>query len=168
MIGGERVPVEQVRRFAKATGSRVTLCNHYGPTEASVCATLYSTIEGAEIASLDLPIGRPLPGVRVYLLDTHRQPVPRGVVGELYIGGHGVARGYLGAPELTAERFVEDTLSAEPGARMYRTGDLARWNRDDTLQFVGRRDHQIKLRACGSNWARSTTRLPTFPAYRPQ
>lgn len=146
MIGGESVPVEQVRRFAKATGRRVTLCNHYGPTEASVCATLYSTIEGAEIPSLDLPIGRPLPGVRVYLLDAHRQPVPRGVVGELYIGGHGVARGYLGAPELTAERFVEDTLSGEPGARMYRTGDLARWNRDDTLQFVGRRDHQIKLR----------------------
>ncbi len=146
MVGGESVPVEQVRRFAETTGRKATLCNHYGPTEASVCATLYSTTDGAEIASLDLPIGRPLPGVRVYLLDAHRQPVPRGVVGELYIGGHGVARGYLGAPELTAERFVDDAFSTEQGARMYRTGDLARWNRDDTLQFVGRRDHQIKLR----------------------
>lgn len=146
MIGGESVPVEQVRRFAETTGRRVTLCNHYGPTEASVCATLLSTVDGAEIASSDMPIGRPLPGVRVYLLDVHRQPVPRGVVGELYIGGRGVARGYLGAPELTAERFVEDTFSAEQNARMYRTGDLARWNRDDTLQFIGRRDHQIKLR----------------------
>lgn len=146
MVGGESVPVEQVRRFAEITGRKATLCNHYGPTEASVCATLYSTTDGAEIASLDLPIGRPLPGVRVYLLDAHRQPVPRGVVGELYIGGHGVARGYLGAPELTAERFVDDAFSTEQGARMYRTGDLARWNRDDTLQFVGRRDHQVKLR----------------------
>lgn len=146
MIGGESVPVEQVRRFAETTGRRVTLCNHYGPTEASVCATLLPTIDGSEIASLDLPIGRPLPGVRLYLLDAHRQLVPRGVVGELYIGGRGVARGYLGAPELTAERFVDDPFDAGQGARMYRTGDLARWNRDDTLQFIGRRDHQIKLR----------------------
>lgn len=146
MIGGESVPVEQVRRFAETTDRRVTLCNHYGPTEASVCATLLSTIDGSEIASLDLPIGRPLPGVHVYLLDVHRRPVPRGVVGELYIGGRGVARGYLGAAELTAERFVEDTLCAEHGARMYRTGDLGRWNLDGTLQFIGRRDHQIKLR----------------------
>ena len=155
MIGGESVPVDQVRRFAEITGRRVTLCNHYGPTEASVCATLLPTIDGAEIASLDLPIGRPLPGVRVYLLDAHRQPVPRGVIGELYIGGRGLARGYLGAPELTDERFVADPFadpSADPSAaaRMYRTGDLARWipaqAGDDLLQFIGRRDHQVKLR----------------------
>lgn len=146
MIGGESVPVDQVRRFAGVTGGRVVLCNHYGPTEASVCATLLSTVDASEIASHDLPAGRPLPGVRIHLLDRHLQPVPRGVVGELFIGGEGVARGYLNAAELTSERFLVDPLSDVPGARMYRTGDLARWNPDDTLQFIGRRDHQIKLR----------------------
>ncbi len=146
MIGGESVPVEQVRRFAGVTGGRVVLCNHYGPTEASVCATLLSTVDASEIATHDLPAGRPLPGVRIHLLDRHLQPVPRGVVGELFIGGAGVARGYLNAAELTSERFLVDPFSHEPGARMYRTGDLARWNADDTLQFIGRRDHQIKLR----------------------
>lgn len=146
MIGGESVPVEQVRRFAGVTGGRVVLCNHYGPTEASVCATLLSTVDASGIASHDLPAGRPLPGVRIHLLDRHLQPVPRGVIGELFIGGEGVARGYLNAAELTAERFLTDPFAAEPDARMYRTGDLARWNADDTLQFIGRRDHQIKLR----------------------
>jgi amino acid adenylation domain-containing protein/thioester reductase-like protein len=146
MIGGESVPVDQVRRFAGVTGGRVVLCNHYGPTEASVCATLLSTVDASEIATHDLPAGRPLPGVRIHLLDRHLQPVPRGVVGELFIGGAGVARGYLNAAELTSERFLVDPFSHEPGARMYRTGDLARWNADDTLQFIGRRDHQIKLR----------------------
>ena len=146
MIGGESVPVEQVRRFAGVTGGRVVLCNHYGPTEASVCATLLSTVDASEIASHDLPAGRPLPGVRIHLLDRHLQPVPRGVVGELFIGGAGVARGYLNAAELTSERFLLDPFAHEPDARMYRTGDLARWNPDDTLQFIGRRDHQIKLR----------------------
>lgn len=146
MIGGESVPVEQVRRFAGVTGGRVVLCNHYGPTEASVCATLLSTVDASEIATHDLPAGRPLPGVRIHLLDRHLEPVPRGVVGELFIGGNGVARGYLNAAELTSERFLADPFSDEPGARMYCTGDLARWNSDDTLQFIGRRDHQIKLR----------------------
>jgi myxalamid-type nonribosomal peptide synthetase MxaA len=157
MIGGESVPVDQVRRFAEITERRAVLCNHYGPTEASVCATLHSTVDGSDLvdaASLDLPIGRPLPGVRVYVLDTHRALCPRGVVGELYIGGLGVARGYLGADVLTAERFLPDPFVAHPFApqagahqpRMYRTGDLVRWNADGTLQFIGRRDHQIKLR----------------------
>ena len=146
MIGGESVPVEQVQRFASVTGGRVVLCNHYGPTEASVCATLLSTVDASEIVSQDLPAGRPLPGVRIHLLDRHLQPVPRGVIGELFIGGAGVARGYLNAVELTSERFLADPFSHEPDARMYRTGDLARWNSDDTLQFIGRRDHQIKLR----------------------
>ncbi|MFZ5638011.1 MAG: non-ribosomal peptide synthetase [Pseudomonadota bacterium] len=144
MIGGESVPVALVRRFAAITGGRATLCNHYGPTEASVCATLLSTVDASEIAGLDLPIGRPLPGVRVYLLDRHSQLVPRGAVGELCIAGIGVARGYLCAEAQTAERFRDDPFVS--GARMYRTGDLARWNADGTLQFIGRRDHQIKLR----------------------
>jgi amino acid adenylation domain-containing protein/thioester reductase-like protein len=146
MIGGESVPLEQVRRFAAVTGGGVDLVNHYGPTEASVCATLLPTRDGRELATLELPIGRPLPGVRVYVLDRHGALAPRGMVGELAIGGAGVARGYLGDRPASAAAFVPDPYATQPGARMYRTGDLARWNADGTLQFLGRRDQQTKLR----------------------
>lgn len=146
MFGGEAVPVEQVRRFARLTGKRVRLCNHYGPTEATVCATTFSSVDGAGLEGSDLPIGQPLPGVRAYVLDRHLQLAPRGVAGELAIGGAGVAAGYHHAPELTAERFVPDPYAPQPGARIYRSGDLARWNSDGSLQFLGRRDHQVKLR----------------------
>jgi len=150
MIGGESVPVDLVRRFATATDSRVALCNHYGPTEASVCAAMLSTHDGRELSGLELPIGRPLPGVRLYVLDRHLQLAPRGIVGELCIGGAGIAREYLGLPELSASSFIADPFAdAATGAvdaRLYCTGDLARWNHDGTLQFLGRRDHQIKLR----------------------
>ena len=146
MFGGEAVPLEQVRRFARLTGGRVRLFNHYGPTEATVCATTFATVDGAGLAGSDLPIGRPLPGVRAYVLDRHLQLAPRGVAGELAIGGAGVAAGYRHAPELTAGRFIADPHSPDAGARAYRSGDLARWNSDGSLQFLGRRDHQVKLR----------------------
>ncbi len=163
MFGGEAVPLSLVRRFAALTGQRVTLSNHYGPTEATVCATLLSTVDGAGLAGPDLPIGRPLPGVQVHVLDAHLQLAPRGVVGELCIGGAGVARGYLNAPELDAARFVPDPFAANGGdatgtrtgagagmgavaARLYRSGDQARWNADGSLHFIGRSDQQVKLR----------------------
>ncbi|MYM86937.1 amino acid adenylation domain-containing protein, partial [Rugamonas sp. FT82W] len=155
MFGGEAVPLSQVRRFARLTGGRVTLCNHYGPTEATVCAAMLSTRDGAGFDGAELPIGRPLPGVQVHILDSHGQLAPRGVIGELCIGGAGVALGYLNAPDTTAARFVADTFAAAahaarspdaPAPRLYRSGDLARWNADGTLHFIGRRDHQVKLR----------------------
>ncbi len=169
MIGGESVPVEQVRRFASITDGRVVLCNHYGPTEASVCATLLPTTHAAEVIAADLPIGRPLPGVSVHLLDAHGEPVPRGVAGELCIGGIGVARGYLGAPELTADRFVADPF-AGGDARLYRTGDLARWTLHGdgapVLQFIGRRDHQIKLRGVRIELGEIDNALASLPGVR--
>ena len=94
----------------------------------------------------DIPIGRPLPHARAYVLDEHLNPCPLGVVGELYLGGTGLARGYLGRPELTAACFIPDPFVQEPGARLYRTGDLARYLPDGNLAFVGRRDRQIKIR----------------------
>jgi myxalamid-type nonribosomal peptide synthetase MxaA len=162
MFGGEAVPLELVRRFARLTANRVMLTNHYGPTEASVCATILSTVDGAGFEGPELPIGRPLPGVQLYVLDQHLQLAPRGVVGELCIAGAGVARGYLNAPQLSAERFVPDPFTGD-GARMYRTGDLVRWNSDGTLHFLGRRDHQVKLRGFRIELGDVETAISSYP-----
>jgi amino acid adenylation domain-containing protein len=136
---GEAVSADVVRRWRK-DGRRFV--NGYGPTETTVGATLSVDPEPAGRIS----IGRPFPGMRVYLLDGRGDPVPPGVPGEVYVGGIGLARGYLRRPGLTAERFVPDRFSGEPGARLYRTGDVARWRADGELEFVGRADRQVKLR----------------------
>ena len=137
LVGTEEVPGRLAERFA---GGR-RMFNAYGPTEASVNATLWECApeEGP------VPIGRPDPGVLAYVLDARLRPVPAGTVGELYLGGEGLARGYLGRPGLTAERFVADPYGA-PGTRIYRTGDLVRWTDGGALEFAGRADHQVKVR----------------------
>ena len=115
--------------------------NAYGPTECTVCATLANCRPGGGTPA----IGRPMANVCVYVLDQEGQPQPVGIPGELFIGGAGVARGYLNQPELTAARFVRSPFSAQPDARLYRTGDLVRWRSDGELEFLGRLDEQIKL-----------------------
>ncbi|MCU1349769.1 MAG: linear gramicidin synthetase subunit, partial [Acidobacteria bacterium] len=146
MVGGESIPTDEVRRFAALTKGRVQFVNHYGPTEATVCATTFHTIDAADVATTELPIGGPIANVSAHVLDAHLEPVPPGVTGELYIGGAGVSRGYLGRDAETAERFVDDPFRDTPGARLYRTGDLARRRADGALLFLGRADRQIKLR----------------------
>ncbi|MDB4894665.1 MAG: amino acid adenylation domain protein, partial [Firmicutes bacterium] len=122
------------------------LVNHYGPTENTVVATAGPVPTATGIAATTPSIGRPITNARVYLLDQHRQPVPVGVPGELHIGGDGLARGYRNRPDLTAERFVPNPFSVEPGARLYKTGDLARYLPDGNIEFLGRIDAQVKIR----------------------
>ncbi|HEX7312965.1 MAG TPA: amino acid adenylation domain-containing protein [Pyrinomonadaceae bacterium] len=119
--------------------------NGYGPTEAAVCATLYN-VPPETANEGNAPIGRPVRNARIYILDEELEPVPLGVHGELYVGGAGVARGYLNRPALTAEKFIPDPYSTEPGARMYRTGDVTRYLPGGDVEFVGRADHQVKVR----------------------
>ena len=146
VLGGEALDwdlVEKVQRLAPAC----EVYNHYGPTETTVGVTTYRVPEpGAVRRSAHVPIGKPLGGARVHLLDPRLEPVPIGVPGELFVGGPCVARGYLGRPDLTAIAFVPDASSQQPGARSYRTGDLARWLPSGVIEFLGRRDHQIKIR----------------------
>jgi amino acid adenylation domain-containing protein len=139
LVGGEALPPDLAARLRLRCAR---LFNVYGPTETTIWAT------AAEIhdASSPITIGRPLANVRVYVLDRSGEPVPVGLPGELYIGGAGVAVGYHGREALTAERFVPDRFSAAKGARMYRTGDLVRWRPDGDLEFLGRLDHQVKVR----------------------
>src|SRR5262249_2491458 len=141
-LGGEALTVEFVREISRRL-SLEKITNLYGPTEATFDAVGFA-VEG-EQAGAHIPIGRPLSNYRVYVLDDCLEPVAVGVVGELYISGGGVGRGYVGRGGLTGERFVADRFGAA-GARMYRSGDLARWGSDGVLQFVGRADHQVKVR----------------------
>ncbi|MGW2486095.1 amino acid adenylation domain-containing protein [Streptomyces sp. NPDC001606] len=139
VVAGEACTPQVVQDW---TGERI-LIDAYGPTEASVYATVSDELTLADAPAP--PIGRPVPGFRVYVLDAGRRLVPAGVPGELYIAGVGLALGYLGRPELTADRFVPDPFGP-PGSRMYRTGDLVRWTPDGNLVFLNRNDDQVKVR----------------------
>lgn len=139
ITGGEAAIAENARAFT-AYGSYY---NVYGPTEGSIWATTFTLQQADDLKSARVPIGRPAPNVKIYILDARQQLLPAGVPGELCIGGAGVARGYLNNEELTAARFVADPF--RPGERMYRTGDIARWLPDGNIDFVGRKDDQVKI-----------------------
>jgi enterobactin synthetase component F len=138
LVGGEALSGELAARL-KAKAARVT--QFYGPTETTVWSTAF---ELQEIGADPPPIGRPILNTQIYVLDENRQPVPTGAVGQLYIGGAGVAKGYLHRPKLTEERFLANPF-ADHGGRMYRTGDLVRWDEDGQLHFIGRSDDQVKV-----------------------
>ncbi|HKV10090.1 MAG TPA: amino acid adenylation domain-containing protein, partial [Thermoanaerobaculia bacterium] len=142
LASGEALPPETVERFFARLDAE--LHNLYGPTEAAIDVTAWPCPAGAGRAVI--PIGRPIANLRIHILEPGLTPAGVGLPGELYIGGEGLARGYFGRPELTAERFVPDPFSARAGERLYRTGDLARWSRQGEIEFLGRVDFQVKLR----------------------
>ena len=142
ILGGEVVPAGCLPAW-RALVPQVTVINAYGPTEAVVTATVCDITQATDDRSV--PIGRPLPGRRVYITDSHGHLVPPGVPGELLIGGPALARGYLAQPARTAERFTPDPFTGT-GTRLYHTGDLARWRPDGNLEYLGRTDNQIKIR----------------------
>ncbi|SFW76498.1 non-ribosomal peptide synthetase, partial [Luteibacter sp. UNCMF366Tsu5.1] len=143
IVGGERLDPAKVDAFFKAMPS-ATLFNTYGPTETTIISTAARLTAEAWNVEAGVPIGRPIDNTHAYVLDAGQRLVPIGVAGELYIGGHGVARGYLGQDELTRERFVPDPFGS--GGRLYRTGDLVRWREDGQIDYLGRVDHQVKVR----------------------
>ena len=140
--GGEVVPYELTQRFHATLNAE--LWNEYGPAEAAVTATYFHCKRGA--SGPTVPIGRPIANMRVHLLDSHGEPVPIGAAGEMFIGGAGVGRGYLNRPEATATSFIPDPFAERPGQLMYRTGDLARYLPDGNIEYLGRRDDQVKVR----------------------
>lgn len=165
ITAGEQLKSTEAIRafFAKHPDCR--LVNQYGPTESHV-VTAFALPDGAEPWPALPPIGRPIANARIYLLDRHRQPVPIRVPGELYIGGISLARGYLNAPELTSERFVADPYSDSPNARMYRTGDLARYLPHGEIEYLGRHDHQLKIRGFRVEPGEVEAALRTHPGVR--
>ena len=158
MCSGEALPVDLQQRFLAQ--SSAGLHNLYGPTEAAIDVSHWACHDTPGLHSV--PIGRPIANLRLYVLDGQLLPVAKGVPGELYIGGVGLARGYLGRPGLTAERFIADPFGQ--GSRLYRTGDLARWRDDGAIEYLGRIDHQVKIRGLRIELGEIQARLLEHPA----
>lgn len=162
ICGGEALTTKLEERFFSRLGAE--LHNLYGPTEAAVDVTYWACRAGSDLETV--PIGRPIANTQIYILDPQLRPVPIGIPGELHIGGVGVARGYLNRPELSAEKFIPNSFSDEPGARLYRTGDLARYLPDGNVEFLGRIDNQVKLRGFRIELGEIEAQLGRHPGVR--
>jgi amino acid adenylation domain-containing protein len=166
ITGSDKVSSEKFSLWKKHTGSRVRFCAAYGPTEGTITATVFDPAPGYSPSSECLAIGKPIANVETYVLNDALRPVPDGEVGDLYIGGAGLARGYLHQPEMTADRFIPDPFSAASDARLYRTGDLARRLPDGNLEFLGRIDDQLKIRGFRIEVGEIENALRQHPAAR--
>jgi amino acid adenylation domain-containing protein len=160
-VGGEVLTAALAREIYRRTAVKAVY-NHYGPTEATTCATVALALPDSVE---DPPIGRPIAGAEIHVLDASGRPTPAGGVGEIHIGGPGLALGYLNRPDLTAERFAEDLLGPGSG-RLYRTGDLGRWTADGQLQFIGRKDDQVKIRGVRIELGEIEATLAAVPGVR--
>jgi len=160
LLGGEALPVSLARQLRQSL--RGDLLNMYGPTET----TVWSAVHRVDQVENSIPIGKPIANTQVYILDKNLQPVPAGVPGEIFIGGEGVASGYLNRPKLTAEKFIRHPFSTDGTSRLYRTGDLGRWLAGGTVEFLGRVDHQVKIRGHRVELGEIETVLGAHPALR--
>jgi amino acid adenylation domain-containing protein len=165
LAGGDVLAPEQVRRVLESLPD-LRLINGYGPTEGTTFTCCHQVTDNPAASAISIPIGSPIANARVYVLDEDLQPVPPGVAGELYAGGAGLARGYLGRPELTAERFVPDPFTELAGERLYRTGDRVRWLPSGVLEFLGRLDGQVKVRGFRVETGEVEAVLASHPAVR--
>ena len=163
VCSGETLPVELARRFSAAM-PHSKLLNLYGSSEVTADATWHEVGDGD--APTRMPIGRPIANTQSYILDTRLRPLPVGVTGELYIGGHGLARGYLGSPALTAANFIPNPFGGGRGSRLYKTGDLARHLPDGAIEYVGRNDRQVKLRGYRIELGEIEAALEQHPSVR--
>ncbi len=166
IFGAEALPGHLVKTFLSTRpGYRPQITNVYGPTECCVDTTAYD-IDGETMTAWThtVPIGKPMANQHVYIMDMNRKLVPIGIAGEIYIGGDGVGRGYMGNRELTDEKFIADPF--KPGKRMYRTGDLARWMADGNIEYLGRMDHQVKIRGYRIELGEVEAQIMNLPAIR--
>lgn len=168
IVGGEKVLPEHVTLWSQCVGNAVQVLNCYGPTETTIGATLYQLFPTDEATQAgwvgrEIPIGRPIPNIQAYVLDQALQPLPIGIPGELYLGGVGLARGYLGRSELTAQRFMTIDWLGQPEC-VYQTGDRVRWLADGNLEYLGRMDDQVKLRGFRIELGEIETTLAQHPA----
>ena len=163
VCSGEALPLELGQRCLSGM-PWAELDNLYGPTEAAIDVTYWKCVEEDRHASV--PIGKPIANIRVYVVDEGMEPVPVGVPGELLLAGVGLARGYWGRGDLTAERFVPDGLSGRKGERVYRTGDLARWLKDGNVEYLGRLDDQVKIRGFRIELGEIETALQEYEGVR--
>jgi amino acid adenylation domain-containing protein len=165
IIAGERVLPERLSAWQRRTSGRPSLINTYGLTESTIISTAIDlstvSVQGGEV-----PIGGPVSNTQLYVLDKNFEPVPVGMPGELHIGGRLLARGYYQRPEVTAERFVPNPFAEQPGTRLYRTGDLAKFSSTEAVEFLGRRDRQVKVRGFRIELEEVTTALQQHPAVR--
>ena len=167
IIGGERALPERLEAWQGRVCERIQLVNTYGPTEATIVSTMCKLPPtGAGGSSSEIPIGHPVANAQTYVLDKYLRPVPIGVVGELYVGGAGLSRGYLGCPDLAAEKFIPDPFSDKRGSRLYKTGDLARHLANGNLEFAGRVDYQVKVRGFRIELSEIEAALRQHPAIR--
>ena len=164
VIGGEQLFTDKLRLW-RELAPETHFVNEYGPTETVVGCCIYQVPTGPLMPG-SVPIGRPIANTQIYLLDTYLQPVPVGLVGELYIAGSSLARGYLNRAALTAERFLPNPFASQPGSRLYKTGDLALYRPDGVLEFLGRNDHQVKLRGFRIELGEIEYALQSHPAVR--
>ena len=164
VCSSDRWSLADARRITTLCGQQTRIFNTYGVTEATIDSTFFAFLDLSESGFQDIPIGKPFANTRVYILDTHGEPVPPGVIGEIHIGGVGVARGYLNRPELTAERFLSNP-SVDSG-RLYKTGDLGRYLADGNIELLGRNDFQVKIRGFRIELDEIVSRLATHPQVR--